>query len=108
MKKEEQNVVNSFYKEVDSINLSGNNLKMQRLKISNTLSNFSKEISSITIDKSLKENNKELYELFENSLMDALNKINSWIKSIEEQNNKEKFRDELKDKFIVIIFGKVK
>lgn len=107
MKKEEQNVVNLFYKEVDSINLSGNSLKTQRLKISNTLSNFSKEISSITIDKSLKENNKELYELFENSLMDALNKINSWIKSIEEQNNKEKFRDELKDKFIVIIFGKV-
>ena len=29
MKKEEQNVVNLFYKEVDSINLSGNSLKTQ-------------------------------------------------------------------------------
>lgn len=108
MKKGTSEILNLFYKEVANINLSGNNLKMQRLKISNTLSNFSKDISSIAIDKSLKENNKELYELFENSLMHTLNKINSWIKKIEEQNNKEKFRDELKDKFIVIIFGKVK
>ena len=69
MKKGTSEILNLFYKEVANINLSGNNLKMQRLKISNTLSNFSKDISSIAIDKSLKENNKELYELFENSLM---------------------------------------
>ena len=37
MKKGTSEILNLFYKEVANINLSGNNLKMQRLKISNTL-----------------------------------------------------------------------
>ena len=76
MKKGTSEILNLFYKEVANINLSGNNLKMQRLKISNTLSNFSKDISSIAIDKSLKENwtGKQMHKMYIGEI------INVWVK----------------------------
>ena len=97
-----------FYNIVDNLKVTGDSIKVQRENISSVIENFSNKICAITIDESLNKNNPDLYNLFETSINETKNKIIIWAKNIEEQNNKEKFRDELKDKFIVIIFGKVK
>lgn len=97
-----------FYNIVDNLKVTGDSIKVQRENISSVIEDFSNKICAITIDESLNKNNPDLYNLFETSINETKNKIIIWAKNIEEQNNKEKFRDELKDKFIVIIFGKVK
>lgn len=97
-----------FYNIVDNLKVTGDSIKLQRENISSVIEDFSNKICAITIDESLNKNNPDLYNLFETSINETKNKIIIWAKNIEEQNNKEKFRDELKDKFIVIIFGKVK
>lgn len=97
-----------FYNIVDNLKVTGDSIKVQRENISSVIEDFSNKICAITIDESLNKNNPDLYNLFESSINETKNKIIIWAKNIEEQNNKEKFRDELKDKFIVIIFGKVK
>lgn len=97
-----------FYNIVDNLKVIGDSIKVQRENISSVIEDFSNKICAITIDESLNKNNPDLYNLFETSINETKNKIIIWAKNIEEQNNKEKFRDELKDKFIVIIFGKVK
>ena len=102
------NNIIKFYDTIDTLKVSGDSIKVQREKISNVIANFNKKIESVAIDERLKKENLDLYSLFETSINETKNKITFWTKSIEEQNNKEKFRDELKDKFIVIIFGKVK
>lgn len=97
-----------FYNIVDNLKVTGDSIKVQRENISSVIEDFSNKICAIKIDESLNKNNPDLYNLFETSINETKNKIIIWAKNIEEQNNKEKFRDELKDKFIVIIFGKVK
>lgn len=102
------NNIIKFYDTIDTLKVSGDSIKVQREKISNVIANFNKKIESVAIDERLKKENLDLYSLFETSINETKNKITFWTKSIEEQNNKEKLREELKDKFIVIIFGKVK
>ena len=102
------NNIIKFYDTIDTLKVSGDSIKVQREKISNVIANFNKKIESVAIDERLKKENLDLYSLFETSINETKNKITFWTKSIEEQNNKEKFRDELKDKLIVIKFGKVK
>ena len=100
--------INKFYDSIEKLEIMGNNIKEKRDEVSDSLKKFSEKIEAITIDNSLKKQNEELYKIFDDAISTTKDKLKVWFEDIEKQNNNENFREELKDKFIVIIFGKVK
>ncbi len=97
-----------FYESLENISLINQNLDEKREMLKDEISKFNSKIQSVSINSDLKSQNAELYELLENSVnaikefsLGQVNNLNSIIE-------KEKFRDEFKNKFIIIIYGKFK
>jgi len=98
----------NFYTALKEIETVNTDLKTKRETLQQYTLSFNDVVQNKSIDKKILENNQELGSLLEETL--SLLKISSqnWIEYFNEMLEKEKFRSELEDYFIVIIFGKVK
>ena len=103
-----QSKLQEYYKALDKISLINSDVNQKREDLKKIVDNFYKYTQSIFVDKQLLEQNKELASLLEKTLNTVKKATSNWIDEFNALLEKEKFRTELDNYFIVIIFGKVK
>jgi len=102
------NSINLFYESLKDISVINDNLNEEREKLKKSVSDYNRNIQKISFDSKISTQNKDL-EKFLKISVDLLKKSSSnWIEKFDALLEKEKFRSDLKNYFIVIIFGKVK
>jgi len=85
-----------------------NDLQNKRELLKKYVYEYNKNIQIIEIDKTLQKQNKEIGALL-NTTVDILkNSSKKWVENFNNILEKEKFRSDLENYFIIIIFGKVK
>jgi hypothetical protein len=100
--------LDEFYKSLDSINIVNSNLDKKRDELNGIINNFNAIIQAKKVDKKLLQQNQDLGDLLSKTI-DKLKKSSSvWVDNFIKLLEKEKFRSDLENYFIVIIFGKVK
>lgn len=97
-----------FYKSLEGLTLRDNKVSEKRSELEKLVENFSENINSIKLDSKLEKNNTEIASIFHSTLENAKGKIEEWRKYFANALKNEEFRQGLHDKFIVIIYGKVK
>jgi len=97
-----------FYNSLDSINVISKDLDSKREELKKYVLDFNANIQSLQPQSSSNFKNEDIDRLLTNSLNSIKASTSSWVKNFEELLKRSKFRDELKNYFIVIIFGKVK
>jgi len=97
-----------FYSSLDSMALISKNVDRKREELKSYVLDFNNYIQNLNIKKSDDFENKEIEELLNNSLNSIKNSTNEWVENFDDLLKRSKFRDDLKNYFIVIIFGKVK
>ena len=97
-----------FYKSLKDIKLINNSVDEKRELVKKYVSNFNANIQNLRIDENIKKQNKEISNLLEETINLIKLVSNDWLKNFDEMIEKEKFRSDLSNYFIVIIFGKVK
>ena len=103
-----QSKLQEYYKTLDKISLVNSDVNQKREELKKIVNNFYRCTQSISVDKQLLEQNKELGSLLEKTLDTVKKATSNWINEFNSLLEKEKFRSELEKYFIVIIFGKVK
>lgn len=101
-------VFNKFYSGLNNITFVNKNLDTERDNLSYIIKKFNIKIQDIKIDSNIKEKNKDLGETLEQTLIKLKKSSNIWVDEFEKILQQEKFRNELENNFIVIVFGKVK
>ena len=102
------NKLEEFYNSLESIKVTTANLDKKRDKLKSIIDNFIKEVQLKKLDNTLKEKNKELGKTLDENINTLKEESLNWGKKFNEVLKREKFRSDLKNYFIVIIFGKVK
>ena len=98
----------NFYKSLESISLVNSDIDSKREELRAIVDSFFRYTTNISIDKSILEKNKELSLLLTSTVEKIKQATKSWVDNFNTMLEKEKFRSELENYFIVIIFGKVK
>jgi tRNA U34 5-carboxymethylaminomethyl modifying GTPase MnmE/TrmE len=97
-----------FYKSLKDISIINNSVDEKRELLKNHVYTFNSNIQNLKVDENIKKQN----EIISNSLEETINFIKcssgKWLKNFDEMIEREKFRSDLSNYFIVIIFGKVK
>ena len=103
-----KNYMNAFYESLKDITFINEKIDEKRAKLKAYIDDFGKSTQNIAIDPSLKKQNEPLYD----KLKATLSRIQESQKKSKDKFNQmieqEAFRSELENKFIIIIFGKVK
>jgi len=102
------NKIEAFYDSLKGISIVNNDLQDKRELLKKYVYAYNKNIQTIQIDKTLQKQNREIVELLESTLNILKNSSNKWIGNFDKILEKEKFRRDLENYFIIIIFGKVK
>ena len=97
-----------FYKSLKGISVINSDLDEKREDLKNEVYSFNNTIQKRKIDKSIAKKNKEMAKLLDETISLIKESADSWVVNFEEMLEKEKFRSDLANYFIVIIFGKVK
>lgn len=97
-----------FYKSLKGISVINSDLDEKRENLKNEVYAFNNTIQKRKIDKSIAKKNKEMAKLLDETISLIKESADSWVVNFEEMLEKEKFRSDLANYFIVIIFGKVK
>lgn len=97
-----------FYKSLKDIKRINNSVDEKRELVKKYVSNFNANIQNLRIDENIKKQNKEISNLLEETINLIKLVSNDWLKNFDEMIEREKFRSDLSNYFIVIIFGKVK
>jgi len=97
-----------FYNSLDSINVISKDLDSKREELKKYVLDFNANIQSLQPQNSSNFKNEDIDRLLTNSLNSIKASTSSWVENFEELLKRSKFRDDLKNYFIVIIFGKVK
>ena len=100
--------LHSFYTSLNDISIINNNLDTKRDELKDIIHSFNKDIQSKEIEKDLLEKNEQLGKLLEGTIAKLKKTSHNWVENFEELLNREKFRSDLENHFIIIIFGKVK
>ena len=103
-----QSKLEEYYKSLDDISLVNSNVDKKREELKNIVDDFYKYTQTISVNKQLLEQNQELGSLLEKTINTIKDATSNWINNFNKLLEKEKFRSELENYFIVIIFGKVK
>lgn len=103
----ELQTLKEFYSSLNSINLVNLNLDTKRDELKTIIETFDKDIQNKKVDKKLVEQNKQLGELLLQTIDKLKNSSSIWVSHFEKLLEREKFRSDLENYFIVIIFGKV-
>jgi tRNA U34 5-carboxymethylaminomethyl modifying GTPase MnmE/TrmE len=100
--------IESFYNSLKDIAIENLDLDKKRELLRKYVYDYNNNIQKISIEKSLKKQNKEIEKLL-NETIDILKvSSNKWVANFDKILEKEKFRSDLENYFIIIIFGKVK
>lgn len=97
-----------FYDSLQEINLINSDVDAKRDTLKKEVYSFKEDIQNKQIDKSLFKQNEDMAKLLEATINLIKKSSAHWVDTFEEMIEKEKFRSDLKNYFIVIIFGKVK
>jgi len=97
-----------FYKSLKDISVINSDLDKKREKLKTEVYAFNNTIQKRKVDKNIAKQNKEMAELLNGTIGLIKESANSWVVNFEKMLEKEKFRSDLANYFIIIIFGKVK
>ena len=97
-----------FYKSLNEISIINNSLEEKRELLKSCVYSFNSNIQNMVIAENIKKQNVQIASLLEETINMIKSCSNNWIENFEEMLEREKFRSELANYFIVIIFGKVK
>lgn len=97
-----------FYKSLNEISIINNSLEEKRELLQRCVYSFNSNIQNMAIAENIKKQNVQIASLLEETINMIKSCSNNWIENFEEMLEREKFRSELANYFIVIIFGKVK
>lgn len=100
--------LDEFYNSLNDIKIVNKNLDKQRKLLNSTISNFNADIQQITVDNDLLKQNEILGKLLTNTVDKLKTSSSKWLDIFTELLEQEKFRSDLENYFIVIVFGKVK
>lgn len=103
-----QSKLHNYYKTLDSISLVNSDVNEKREELKKIVDDFYRYTQTISIDKKVLQQNKELSSLLVTTVDSIKQATHSWVENFNIMLEKEKFRSELENYFIVIIFGKVK
>lgn len=96
-----------FYESIEKLNVRGVGIEERRDKIHAHLRDFTARIKGLSA-KDLESKNKDMSTFVANSLQAIQARIKQWDSFTQKQAKQEAFRDGLANKFIVVIYGKVK
>lgn len=97
-----------FYKSLKDISTINSGLNEKREQLKNFIDEFNDLIQAKSVDENIAKQNPEMAKILKETLDHIKNSTNIWIENFEEALKKEKFRSDLANYFIIIIFGKVK
>lgn len=100
-------VMEKFYRGIEEISVHSKDSQAFLERINKILEGFSKKVEATDIARSLRKN-RDMYELATNVLENIKNGVNAWNAEINKLIKEEKLREELRNEFVVIIYGKVK
>jgi hypothetical protein len=100
--------LDEFYKSLKDISVINSDLDKKRENLKIEVYTFNNTIQKRKVDKNIAKQNKEIAELLDETIGLIKASANSWVVNFEEMLEKEKFRSDLANYFIIIIFGKVK
>jgi len=102
------NKIEAFYNSLKDIEIVNNHLNDKRELLKKYVYEYNTTIQNLKADKTLQNQNKEIGELLDSTLNILKNSSKQWVKNFDNILEKEKFRSDLENYFIIIIFGKVK
>jgi len=102
------NKIENFYDSLQDIEIRNSDLDDKRERLKKYVYSYNEQIQSIQIDKTLQKQNKEIGELLSGTLNILKKSSTKWVENFDKLLEKEKFRSDLENYFIIIIFGKVK
>ena len=97
-----------YYKALDSISLNASDVDAKREELKKIVDDFYRYALGISVDKKVSQQNKELSLLLTSTVQNVKQATSLWVEDFNTMLEKEKFRSQLENYFIVIIFGKVK
>ncbi|HFU74735.1 MAG TPA: hypothetical protein ENK66_00665, partial [Arcobacter sp.] len=100
--------ITNFYDALKDISIVNSTLEDKRQLLKKHIDDYNTKVQNFSINKKLSSKNKELDNLLKETLKIIKYTSSEWITKFEEMIGKEKFRSDLENYFIIIIFGKVK
>jgi len=97
-----------YYHALDGISLANSDLDKKRDILKDIINLYHSNTQKISVDKNLLKQNKEMTSHITSTVKSLKSATANWIVNFKEVLEKEKFRSDLENYFIVIIFGKVK
>lgn len=101
-------IMYKFYNELDRIEVINSSLDNKRQILSGFVDELKKDLSNITLDDDLRKTNEELSKMFDEIVSLSKDSIEDWEDKFKQMLAQEKFRSDLANHFIVMIFGRVK
>ncbi|HIP11825.1 MAG TPA: hypothetical protein EYG73_03800 [Arcobacter sp.] len=101
-------LLNEFYSSLKDISAVNSDLNEKRDELKIYTTEFNTLVQSKTVDKKIIKQNKEMAELLDETIGLIKKSSQTWIDNFDQMLEKEKFRSDLANYFIIIIFGKVK
>lgn len=100
--------LNEFYKALDTLNVINSGLDKKREILNNFVADLNSDIEQIKLPQNVRNANRQLANMFDEILDLAKDSIKDWDKMFSQKLEQEKFRSDLENHFIVMIFGRVK
>ena len=100
--------LDEFYNSLKDISIINNSIDEKRELLKNYVYGFNTNIQNLKLDENIKEQNQEIFGLLEDTINGIKSASDDWKKNFDEMIQREKFRSDLANYFIIIIFGKVK
>lgn len=97
-----------YYRSLDEISLSNRDLDTKREELKDIIGVYHKGTQNISLDEELLKQNIDMASLLISTTESIKTATNEWVVNFKNILEKEKFRSDLENYFIVIIFGKVK
>jgi len=102
------NPMQEFYNSLNTIRLVNQNLDEKRDKLKVIIENFNIDMQQKAVDKKFIDYNERLGKLLVQTIEKLKISSKTWVSIFEKLLEREKFRSDLENYFIIIIFGKVK
>ncbi|MDQ6961954.1 MAG: dynamin family protein [Mariprofundaceae bacterium] len=100
--------IDDFYRSLQGISIVNDDLDKKREQLKQMVHHCNDNIQKIDVEKSLLHNNQEIGLLLKDTLSTLKESSNKWVSNFRSLLEGEKFRSDLENYFIVIVFGKVK